>query len=49
MKSKAFDNYEVYWEDERGEIVLWQNIKTDYDFKEANTATQKAIEKVKEL
>jgi hypothetical protein len=25
-KSKAFDNYEVFWEEERGEIELWHKL-----------------------
>jgi hypothetical protein len=40
---KTFDNYEVFWEDERAEIDLWHKLQTDYDFKEANKATQKAL------
>ena len=42
-KSKTFDNYEVFWEEERGEIDLWHKLSTNYDFKEANKATQKAL------
>ncbi len=42
-KSKAFDNYEVFWEEERGEIELWHKLQTTFDFKEANKATQKAL------
>ena len=39
FKARTFDNYEVFWEDERSEIELWQKLKTNYDFKEANKAT----------
>jgi len=39
LVNKAFDNYEVFWEEERGEIELWQKLNTTYDFKEANKAT----------
>jgi hypothetical protein len=39
INSKTFDDYEVFWEDERGEIELWQKFETDFDFKEANRAT----------
>lgn len=42
-RQKIFDNFEVVWEEERGEIELWQKLQTDYDFKEANKATQKAL------
>lgn len=47
LNSKTFDNYEVFWEEERGEVELWQKIQTNYDFKEANKAVQKAINQVK--
>lgn len=39
FKSKIFDNYEVFWEEERGEIELWHKLQTNYDFREANKAT----------
>ena len=42
-KVKTFDNYEVFWEEERGEIELWHKLQTTFDFKEANKATQKAL------
>lgn len=42
-KSKTFDNYEVFWEEERGEIELWHKLSTNFDFKEANKATQIAL------
>lgn len=41
--SKIFDNYEVFWDEERGEIDMWQKLMTNFDFHEANMATQKAI------
>jgi hypothetical protein len=48
FKAKTFDNYEVLWEEERGEIDLWHKLQTDYDFKEANKATQKALTQMKD-
>jgi hypothetical protein len=47
FKSKTFDNYEVFWEEERSDIDLWQKLQTNYDFKEANKATQKALSQMK--
>lgn len=47
FKAKTFDNYEVFWEDERAQIDLWHKLTTDYDFKEANKATQKALTQMK--
>ena len=47
-KGKVFSNYEVFWEEERNEIDLHHKLKTNYDFLEANKATQKAINQVKE-
>jgi len=29
----------VFWEEERGEVELWQKLQTNFDFKEANKAT----------
>ena len=46
-KSKTFDTYEVFWEEERGEIELWHKLSTNFDFKEANKATQKALNQMK--
>ena len=43
FRAKTFDSYEVFWEEERSEIDLWQKLQTNYDFKEANKATQKAL------
>lgn len=47
FKSRTFENYEVFWEEERSEIDLWQKLSTNYDFKEANKATQKALSQMK--
>ena len=47
ITQKVFDSYEVFWEEERGEVELWQKLQTNFDFKEANKATQKAINQVK--
>jgi hypothetical protein len=47
QKARTFENYEVFWEEERGEIDFWQKLQTNYDFKEANKATQKAIGQMK--
>lgn len=49
FSSKIFDNYEVFWDEERGEIELWQKMQTNYDFNEANRATQQAINQVKAI
>lgn len=46
--SKAFDNYEVFWEEERGEVDLWQKLQTTFDFREANKAVQKALSQLKQ-
>jgi len=35
---KAFDQYEVLWDEERAEINELYCLKTDFDFKEANRA-----------
>eukprot|EP00347_Sterkiella_histriomuscorum_P003637 403363522 len=48
FNARTFDNYEVFWEEERGEIEMWQKMQTNYDFKEANKAVQKAINQVKQ-
>jgi hypothetical protein len=34
----------VFWEEERGEVEMWQKLHTNYDFSEANRATQQAID-----
>lgn len=46
-KAKTFDNYEVFWEEERADIDLWHKLSTTFDFKEANKATQKAVNQSK--
>jgi hypothetical protein len=33
----------VFWDEERGEINEVHSIRTDFDFKEANKAVQKAL------
>ena len=38
LTMKAFDQYEVLWEDEREDINEAYSLKTDFDFKEANRA-----------
>ena len=46
-RSRTFDNYDVFWDEERSEIELWHKLKTNYDFNEANKATQKALSQMK--
>ena len=38
LTMKAFDSYEVLWEDEREDINEAYSLKTDFDFIEANRA-----------
>lgn len=45
---KAFDQYEVLWEDEREDINEAYCLKTDFDFKEANRGVQKTLLKLGE-
>ena len=45
---KAFDQYEVLWEEEREDINEAYSLKTDFDFKEANRAVQKTLNKQSE-
>ena len=40
---RAFDSYEVFWDEEREDINEVHAIRTDFDFKEANKAVQKAL------
>ena len=47
-ENKTFADYEVRWEEERGEIVEQYSLRTNFDFKEANLAVQKALNKVRE-
>ena len=42
-KSHTFDTYDVAWEDEVEETVMIHKLDTDYDFTEANNATQKTL------
>ena len=44
----TFANYEVIWDDEREEIVEQYAMRTDFDFRDANIAVQKALNKVRE-
>ena len=43
-KSHTFDNYDVIWEDDAiEETELIHKLTTDYDFIDANNATQKTL------
>jgi hypothetical protein len=44
----TFANYEVRWDEEREDIVEQYAMRTDFDFKDANIAVQKALNKVRE-
>lgn len=47
--SHVFDTYEVIWEDgAQDETELRYKLGTDYDFADANNATQKTLQKLKE-
>lgn len=46
--SKTFANYEVRWDEEREEINEQYAMRTEFDFREANIAVQKALNKVAE-
>ena len=43
LKQRCFDNYEVFWEEEREEIGEFGLLKTSYNFYEANLAVHKAL------
>ena len=43
QEQRAFDNYEVIWEEEFGEINELHVLLTDYDFAQANQAVQTTI------
>lgn len=43
---RAFDQYEVFWDEEREDIKEVYCMRTDFDFKEANKAVQKALTKL---
>ena len=45
---KAFDQYAVLWDEEREDINEAYSLKTEFDFKEANRAVQKALNKQKD-
>lgn len=48
-KSHTFDNYDVIWEDDAiEETELIHKLITDFDFIDANNATQKTLQKMKE-
>jgi len=44
----TFENYEVMWDEEREEINEQYAMRTDFDFRDANIAVQKALNKVQE-
>jgi hypothetical protein len=43
VKSNIFDTYDVAWEDEVEETVMIHKLETDFDFFDANNATQKTL------
>ena len=48
LKQRCFDQYEVFWDEERGSIEEFGLLHTDYDFMEANLAVARALNQVKE-
>jgi len=48
VQAKAFDSYKPLWEEEREDINEAYCLKTDFDFKEANRAVQKTLNKLGE-
>jgi hypothetical protein len=49
LKFRAFDNYEVFWDEEREETKEFgAPLKTSYDFVKENEAVQKSLNKLKE-
>lgn len=48
LEQRAFDSYEVQWEEEREDINELHVLQTDYDFVEANYAVHKTLNKLKE-
>lgn len=42
-QQRAFDNYEVIWEEENNEINELHVLQTDFDFIQANAAVQKTL------
>ena len=43
VEQRAFDNYEVHWDEERGEIKELHLLYTNFNFIEANEAVQKTL------
>ena len=43
QEQRAFDNYEVLWDEEFGEINDLHLLQTDFDFLQANQAVQKTL------
>ena len=48
LEQRAFDNYQVMWEEEREDINELHVLQTNFDFIEANIAVQKTLNKLKE-
>ena len=49
LKFRAFDNYEVFWDEEREETKEFSApLKTAFDFVKENEAVQKSLNKLKE-
>ena len=48
LKQRCFDAYEVFWDEERGNIEEFGILHTDYDFIEANIAVRRALNQIKE-
>lgn len=49
LKQRCFDNYEVFWDEEREDIGEFGLLSTSYDFVEANLAVQKALNQMSEI
>ena len=49
LKQRCFDNYEVFWDEEREEIGEFGLLHTSYDFIEANLAVRKALNELSEI
>jgi hypothetical protein len=47
--SKTLQNYQPLWDEEREDINQAYCLKTDFDFKQANTAVQKNLHKMGEV
>lgn len=48
LEQRAFDNYEVQWEEERENINELHVLQTDFDFVQANFAVQKTLKQLKD-